>query len=264
MAKHTFVVLNKPGANGNIAANEVVKAKPDGHTLLWSPSSAYSSNHLMFKNTPYDPKRDLTLISTFNQYGFILLVSKDNPANSVAELTEQLKQKGGGNYGSSATSLLASAELYKLATGLKTQQVNYKTTPDAVRDLVGNQVDFVFADAAFAIAQAQTGRVKALAVTLQKRMTAAPSIPTMDEAGLKGYELNGWMGLAAPKQTPAAIVAKLSKWSEEIVAMPDMRKYTFESGSEPFFLPLDQLGAFQDAQIEKWRKIIADSGMAVE
>lgn len=264
LSKQTFVVLNKPGANGNIAANEVVRAKPDGHTLLWSPSSAYASNHLMYKATPYDPTRDLTLASTFNQYGFVLLVSKDNPANSVAELTAQLQKKGGGMYGSSATSLMASAELYKLAAGLKSQQVNYKTTPDAVRDLAGNQVDFVFADAAFAIAQVQAGRVKALAVTLQKRMTSAPEIPTMEEAGLKGYELNGWMGLAAPKATPSAIVLKLNKWAEQIISMPDVRKYILESGSEPYYLPLDQIGPYQAAQIEKWKKIIADSGIKVE
>jgi tripartite-type tricarboxylate transporter receptor subunit TctC len=261
LTKQSFIVVNKTGANGNIAANEVVTSKPDGYTLLWSPSSAYVSNHLMYKNTPYDPKRDLRLVSTISQYGFILLVNKDNPANTVAELTAQLKKKNGGMYGSSATSLMASAELYKLAAGLNAQQVNYKTTPDAVRDLVGNQVDFVFVDAAFGLAQIQTGRVKALGLTLQQRMSTARDIPTMQEAGLAGYELNGWMGLAAPSKTPDAVVTKLNALVQQIIAMPETKKFIEEAGMEPFFLPLDKIEAFQDAQIDKWRLIIEKSGI---
>lgn len=264
LTKQSFVVINKTGANGNIAANDVVKSKPDGYTLLWSPSSAFVSNHLLYKNTPYDPKRDLRLVSTAIQYGFVLLVNKDNPANSVGELTAQLKQKGGGMYGSSATSLMASAELYKLAAGIKSQQVNYKTTPDAVRDLVGHQIDFVFVDASFAVAQVQSGQVKALAITLEKRMRTASQIPTMEEAGLKGYELNGWMALAAPKQTPEAVVSKLNTWFEQIIALPETQKFVGDAGSEPFFIPPEKLDAFQDTQIEKWRTIVQKSGIEMQ
>lgn len=260
----TFIVVNKPGANGNIAATEVVKAQPDGYTLLWSPSSAYSSNHLMYKNTPYDPKRDLRLVTTFNRYGFVLLVNKDNPATSVKELTEHLRSKGGGLYGSSATSFMACAELYKLASGLATQQVNYKTTGDAVRDLVGNQVDYVFADAAFAIGQAQSGRVKMLAITLRERMTALPELPAMAESGLADYEMSGWIGLAAPRQTPEDIVRKLNGWAQQVLAMPDVRKSILDSSSEPLFLPLDEIESFQDSQIEKWRRLLADSKIEMQ
>ena len=264
LSKQAFIVVNKTGANGNIAANEVVKSKPDGYTLLWSPSSAYVSNHLLYKSTPYDPKADLQLVATASQYGFVLLVSKDNPANTVGELTDQLKKKGGGMYGSSATSLMASAELYKLAANLNSQQVNYKTTPDAVRDLVGGQVDFVFVDAAFAVAQIQAGRVKALGLTLQQRMSTATEIPTMQEAGLAGYELSGWMALAVPKKTPDAVVAKLNGWMRQIVDMPSTKKFITDSGSEPFSLPLEKLDAFQDGQIEKWRLIIQKSGIEMQ
>lgn len=260
----SFIVVNKPGANGNIAATEVVKAQPDGHTLLWSPSSAYSSNHLMYRNTPYDPKRDLRLVTTFNRYGFVLLVNKDNPAGSVQELTAQLRSKGGGLYGSSATSFMACAELYKLAAGLSTQQVNYKTTGDSVRDLIGNQVDYVFADAAFAIGQAQSGRVKMLAITLRERMGALPDLPTMAESGVADYEMSGWIGLAAPRRTPDEIVRKLNDWAQQVMAMPDVRKSILDSSSEPLFLPLGEIEAFQDSQIEKWRKLLADSRIEMQ
>jgi tripartite-type tricarboxylate transporter receptor subunit TctC len=255
----SFIVVNKPGASGNIAATEVVKAQPDGYTLLWSPSSAYSSNHLMYKNTPYDPKRDLRLVATYNRYGFVLLVNKDNPVTSVKELTEQLRKKGGGLYGSSATSFMACAELYKLATGLTTQQVNYKTTGDAVRDLIGAQVDYTFADAAFAIGQAQSGRVKMLAISLRGRLNTVPELPTMAESGLADYEMSGWIGLAAPRQTPEDIVARLNTLAQQVVAMPDVRKSILESSSEPMSLPLSEIEAFHDSQIEKWRKLLAES-----
>ncbi len=260
----SFIVVNKPGANGNIAANEVVKAQADGYTLLWSPSSAFSSNHLLYKNTPYDPKRDLTLVSVFTRYGFVLVVNKDNPAKSIGELTAQLKAKGGGMYGSSATSFMACAELYKLSAGLNTQQVNYKTTGDAVRDLAGQQVDYTFVDAAFAVAQSQAGRVKSLAVTLKDRMTNGPDIPTMAEAGLPDYEMSGWIGLAAPKLTPTAIVSQLNRWAGQVIAMPEVSKVILESSSEPFYLPLDQVEPFQDQQIEKWRKLIKDGKLEVQ
>jgi tripartite-type tricarboxylate transporter receptor subunit TctC len=264
LSNQPFVVLNKPGANGNLAANEVVKAKPDGYTLLWSPSSAYVSNHLVYKNTPYDPKQDLQLVSTFTQYGFVLLVPREVPANSVAELTEFLKKKNGGFYGASATSFTACAEMYKLAAGLKTQPVNYKTTGDAVRDLAGNRVDFAFADAAFALAQARGGQVKALAISLQKRISQAPALPTMDESGLAGYELNGWMGLAAPRATPPAVVLQLNRWVQQILAMPDIDKFIRDSGSEPFFVRLEDLARFQDVQIEKWRKLVATGAIKIQ
>ncbi len=264
LSNQPFVVLNKPGANGNMAAQEVVRAKPDGYTLLWSPSSGYVSNHLVYKNTPYDPKEDLQLVSTFTQYGFVLLVHKDTPANSVAELTEFLKKKNGGFYGTSATSFSACAEVYKLAAGLKTQPVNYKTTGDSIRDLAGKRIDFAFADAAFALAQAKSGQVKALAVSLQKRMSQAPGIATMEESGIPGYELNGWMGLAAPKATPAIIVLRLNRWVQQILAMPDIDKFIRDSGSEPFFVRPEEITRFQDAQIEKWRRLVATGAIAVQ
>ena len=264
LTKQVFIVVNKPGANGNIAANEVVRAQPDGHTLLWSPSSTYASNHLLYKNTPYDPKRDLTLVSVFTRYGFVLVVSKDNPVNSISELTARLKAKGGGMYGSSATSFMACAELYKLSAGLITQQVNYKTTGDAVRDLAGQQVDFTFVDAAFAVAQSQAGRVKSLAVTLKDRMTGGPEIPTMAESGLPDYEMSGWIGLAAPKQTPVAIVSQLNRWAGQVIAMQDVRKVILDSSSEPFYLPMEQVAPFQDEQIEKWRRLITDVRLEVQ
>ncbi len=264
LSGQTFVVINKVGANAIIAGNEVVKAKPDGYTLLFAASSNYASNHLMYKDHPYNPRTDLLLLSTVTQFGFILLVNKDNPVNSIAELIEQLKKKGGGMYGTSSTNMLAAAEMFKAATGTGTQQVLYKSTADSVRDLMSNQVDFVLVDAAYALAQAKLGHVKPLAVTQAKRSVLAPDIPTMSEAGLPGYEVNGWMALAAPAHTPQPIVDRLQEWMQKIVAMPETQSFILNLGFEPFYTPPSQLNAFRDDQIEKWKKLVEISKIQVQ
>ena len=130
LSGQTVLVINKSGANGIIAATEVARAKPDGYPLLWAASSSYASNQLVYKNMPYDPTKDLVLISTATRFGFMILVNDDNPATTLPELTAQLKQKGGGLYGASSTNMLAAAEMYKFSAGLDTQQVLYKSTAD--------------------------------------------------------------------------------------------------------------------------------------
>ena len=136
LSGQTFIIVNKVGANGIIAATEVARSKPDGYTLMWATSSAYVSNQLMYKSMTYDPLKDFVIISTVTQYGFILLVNADTPVSSVAELTAYLKKKGGGVYGATNTNMLAAIEMYKVSAGLgDTQQVRYKSAEQSVREL---------------------------------------------------------------------------------------------------------------------------------
>jgi tripartite-type tricarboxylate transporter receptor subunit TctC len=256
LSGQTVLVINKPGANGIIAATDVTRAKPDGYTLLWAASSSYTSNQLMYKSLPYDPKNDLALISTVTRFGFMILVSGDNTAKTLTELTAALRQKGGGMYGASSTNMLAAAELYKFYAGLDTQQVLYKSTADSIRDLNSNQIDFAVVDAAFALAQVKTSHVSPLAITLSKRSVLAPEVPTVEETGLKDYEVSGWMALAAPAATPEPVLRKIRSWMEQIMTMPETSRFILDLGFEPFHLPPDQLNAFQDAQIQKWRNLI--------
>ena len=264
LSGQTVLVINKPGANGIIAATEVARAKPDGYTLLWAASSSYASNQLMYKNIPYDPTKDLVLISTATQFGFMILVNDDDPARTLTELTAELKQKGGGMYGASSTNMLAAAEMYKFSAGLDTQQVLYKSTADSVRDLASRQIDFAVVDAAFALAQAKANHVRSLAITLPHRSALAPEVPTMEEAGLKDYEVSGWMALAAPVATPAPILGKVQAWMEQIMAMPETTKFILDLGFEPFYVPPAELKTFQDTQIEKWRRLIEISHVTIQ
>jgi tripartite-type tricarboxylate transporter receptor subunit TctC len=257
LSGQTFLVVNKVGANGIIAATEVARSKPDGYTLMWATSSAYVSNHLMYKNMTYDPLKDLVIISTVTQYGFILLVNVDTPVSSVAELTAYLRKKGGGVYGANNTNMLAAIEMYKASAGLgETQQVRYKSAEQSVRELSNNQVDFVIVDAAYALASAKQGRVKPLAVTQARRSLLAPEIPTMDEAGVKGYEVNGWMALSAPAGTPPDVVDKLRGWMAEVMAMPETSKFLVDLGYEPFTVKPQDLDAFRDSQVALWKKLV--------
>jgi tripartite-type tricarboxylate transporter receptor subunit TctC len=257
LSGQTVIVLNKAGANGNIAAQEVARAAPDGYTLMWAPSSVYSANMFLYKKLNYDARKDFTLISPGSQYGFVLAVNPKSPARTVAELTDLLKKKGDkAQYGSGSSTSMAVAELYKSMTGLETLNVPYKTMQDTARELGNGVLDFMFIDAPFGMGQLAGGQIRALAVTLPQRMPFAAEIPTMDEAGVKGYELTGWMALAAPAKTPPDIVAKLRGWMKQIVEEPETAKFLETAASVPFYLPPDKIDAYWDAQIDKWRKLI--------
>ncbi|OJY03346.1 MAG: hypothetical protein BGP04_16520 [Rhizobiales bacterium 62-17] len=257
LSGQTIVVLNKPGANGNIAAQEVARATPDGYTLMWAPSSVYSANMFLYKKLNYDARRDFTMISPGSQYGFLLAVNPKSAVKTVAELTDLLKKKGDkAQYGSGSSTGMAVGELYKSMVGLDTLNVPYKTTQDAARELGNGVLDFMFVDAPFGMGQIVGGQLKALAVTLPQRMSFAPDIPTMDEAGVKDYELTGWMALAAPAKTPKPIVDKLRGWMKQAVEEPDTAKFLATAASVPFTLAPDKIDAYWDGQIEKWRKLI--------
>lgn len=257
LSGQTVIVLNKIGANGNIAAQEVSRAAPDGYTLMWAPSSVYSSNMFLYKKLNYDARKDFVLVSTGSQYGFVLSVPPKSPASSVAELTALMKQKGDkAQYGSGSSTSMAVAELYKAMAGLDTLNVPYKTMQDTARELANGQLDFMFVDAVFGIGQMKSGMMKALAVTMPQRMPFAPEIPTMDEAGVKGYELTGWMALSAPAKTPPAVLAKLRGWMKTIVEEPEFGSFLETAASVPFHVPPEKLDAYWDEQIEKWRKLI--------
>lgn len=198
------------------------------------------------------------------QFGFVVAVNKKNPVSSINELTAQLRRRGGGMYGTSSTNMLAAAEMYKSAVGLDTQQVLYRSTADSTRDLMNGQLDFVIVDAAYGLARSQQGNVKLLALTQAKRSPLAPNLPTMDEAGLKGYEVNGWMALGAPAHTPPDVILTLHHWMQQIAGMPETQKFILNLGFEPFHLPLSELDGFRDDQIAKWKTLIEISHIQMQ
>ncbi|MBV9629145.1 MAG: tripartite tricarboxylate transporter substrate binding protein [Xanthobacteraceae bacterium] len=254
----TYVIENKVGASGNIAADAVAKAKPDGYTLMFSASASMGGNRFIYKNLPFDTVKDFDPITTFCQLGFALLVNPEKtPVNSVAELTALLKQKNGkATYGWAVTSALAASVLYTSVEDIPVVPVAYKTTAAAVSDLAAGQVDFVFADIMFATAQQKQGRVKILATSANRRAAMVPDIPTMEEAGVKAPDQTPWWAVWGPHGLPPEVISKLAKWINQITEMPDTREFLTSQGADPLPGSPEKTKEMLQRSIATWAKVV--------
>jgi tripartite-type tricarboxylate transporter receptor subunit TctC len=254
----TYVIENKVGASGNIAADAVAKAKPDGYTLMFSASASMGGNRFIYKNLPFDTVKDFDPITTFCQLGFALLVNPEKtPVNSVAELTALLKQKNGkATYGWAVTSGLAASVLYTSVEQISVVPVAYKTTAAAVSDLAAGQVDFVFADIMFATAQQKQGRVKILATSANRRAAMVPDVPTMEEAGVKAPDQTPWWAVWGPHGLPPEVVSKLAKWVNQITEMPDTKEFLTSQGADPLPGSPEKTKEMLQRSIATWAKVV--------
>jgi putative tricarboxylic transport membrane protein len=254
----TYVIENKVGASGNIAADAVAKAKPDGYTLMFSASASMGGNRFIYKNLPFDTVKDFDPITTFCQLGFALLVNPEKtPVNSVAELTALLKQKNGkATYGWAVTSALAASVLYTSVEEIPVVPVAYKTTAAAVSDLAAGQVDFVFADIMFATAQQKQGRVKILATSANRRAAMVPDIPTMEEAGVKAPDQTPWWAVWGPHGLPPQVISKLTNWINQITEMPDTKEFLTSQGADPLPGSPEKTKEMLQRSIATWAKVV--------
>ncbi|MDB5571355.1 MAG: tripartite tricarboxylate transporter substrate binding protein [Hyphomicrobiales bacterium] len=228
----TVIVENRPGAGGNIATQAVASGPADGTSLLFSTSNSLTGNFFLYEKLAFKLE-DFAPVATVAQTGFALAVPANGPA-SVADLTAAMKAKDGkGRYGAPTSSALASAELYLDMAGATATRVPYKSAPQALNDLIGGEIDFFFVDAITALGPARRGQIRLLAVTTPARLAAAPDLPSMDEAGVKGYDLAAWFGVFAPAATPKALRDKLTQWIVQAVSAPEMREFLLATGNEP-------------------------------
>lgn len=260
----TFVVENKPGAGGSIGAMEVVRAAPDGYTLLFASNSATASNVALLKSIPYDPARDLTLIAGVGEGALVLMVRADHPARSLDEFIEFARQrpsKLNGGYGSSS-SQISIAMLNKLA-GIDTVLVPYKGIPLAITDVFGGSIDFTFVDTNNAIAQAKGGKLRALAVTSPKRSSVTPDWPTLSER-VPAFNVTAWFALLGPARLPVEIVDRLNVAMNQLLGQSEVRSKLAASGIEPFVLERQRLAGFIPAEVAKWVRMAKDANIEPE
>ncbi|WP_236657791.1 tripartite tricarboxylate transporter substrate binding protein [Limnohabitans sp. TS-CS-82] len=252
------VIDNKPGAGGNLGAGEAARASADGYTLLMA-SPPLTINPALYKKLPYQPEQ-IAPLGLLGRVPNVLLVNPASGIQSVADLSARIKARPGQlNYASNGqgTSLHLSAELYKSKNGLFITHIPYRGAAAAITALMANEVDMMFDNLPSALGQIQAGRLKALAVTTPQRSSVLPQVPTMAEAGIAGYQVSAWFGLAAPAGMPAAVQARIEQALERIAKQPEVMAALQKQGAEPSWLDSKGLAGFMQADTAQW-KTVAD------
>ena len=259
-----MIVDNKPGAAGAVGAAFVAKAKPDGYTLFGGTISTHAINASLYKNLPYDPVKDFEPISLVAFLPNVLIVDPNLGVNSVAELIALLKRDPGKRTFASSgagTSTHLAGELLADMIGVKLTHVPYKGTPPAMLDVSSGQVTFMFDQITAALPLAQGGKLKLLAVTTAQRMPLAPQLPTMQEAGVKGFEMASWQAVYAPRGLPVPVAQRLASEIAAILQMPEVKsKLTDQLGMEVVAGSPAQLAALMQTEIPRWGELVKKSG----
>jgi tripartite-type tricarboxylate transporter receptor subunit TctC len=261
----TVIVENRPGAGGNIAADYVAKSPADGNTLLVSFNS-FSINASLYKNLPFDPRKDFTPVSMLASVPSVLVTRKNFPANDMAELIK-LAKANPGKYtmalGGIGSSLHMAGERMKMMAGLNIINVPYKGTTPAVTDLLGGQVDMMFGSTLNVIPHVKSGALKAMGVTSNKPLESLPGVPPIS-ATIKGFESNAWFALFGPANLPADTLAKLNAAARAAVAAPDFRRLLERESASAVSSTPDELKKFVNEDIDRYAEVVKFTGATVE
>jgi len=263
----SVVIDNRSGAGGTIAGEMAARAAPDGYTLMMGTIAATATNVSLVRKLPYDPVRDFAPITLVAEQPLMLMVHPAVPARSVEELIQLARAKPGLLTFASAgngTGGHLSAELFRMMTGVDIVHVPYKGIAPALTDTISGQVTMSFSSLISGAPHVKVGRLRALAVTSVRRSAAMPELPTMAEAGVKGYVSSTWYGLLAPRGTPRAIVLRLNNEVVALLKRSDVRERLLADGAEPVGNTPEEFGAFIKAEIERWAKVIRAAGIRAD
>ncbi|PHY07988.1 MAG: hypothetical protein CK528_01205 [Alcaligenaceae bacterium] len=261
------VVDNKPGAGGNIGVEAVVRAAPDGYTLLLAFPGPIVVNPSLYKNLTYDPVRDLVPVSLLTSYPLLLAVNAQVPVKTLTEFIALAKQKTGGlSYGSAGNASTAhlAMELLMRQADIQMVHVPYKGAAPAMTDLIGGRLAVVFDSMTLVMPQVEAGKIRALAISSKVRSPAAPDLPTVAESGLSNFVVEGWYGVLAPTGTPDAIVNRLSKEFTAIVNDSEVKKDFLKRGLEPLGKDAAFFGQVIKAERLMWHRVVTESNIKID
>ena len=259
-----MVVESRAGAGGNIGTASVAKSAPDGYTVLLT-SSAYAVNVSLSADPGYNPDRDFLPAVVICKQANLIFVHPSLPAKNLAEFIELAKRQPGKlTFGSGGATTLVAAEQFAEKAGIKMTHVPYKSNPLALNDLLGGQIDMLITDTATGLPQIKAGKVRALGVTTRTRSSLTPDVPTLQEGGLKDYELTFWFAAYSPAGTPPAITQKLNELFVKAAKMPASEAFHKSVGTEAITTTPEGLVKFQVAEAQKWKQMIKRAGIQPE
>jgi tripartite-type tricarboxylate transporter receptor subunit TctC len=261
-----FVVENRPGGGGVLAASAVARAAPDGYTIMMASSTVLAINVTVRKNLPYDPRKELAPIALLARVPFVLVVNPSLPIQSVADLVKLAKEKPGQlSYGTPGPGTFhhLNAEMFKGIFGLDLVHIPYKGSAPALNDLVGGHIQMMFCDVPPAMALIEAGKIRALGVTTKERVPAVPNIPPLAEVGVPGYDTASWHTVTTTANVPKPIVDKLYANIREIMSDASVTEALIKDGALPQVSPSpDEMKRFVESEIVRWGKVIEQAGLA--
>jgi putative tricarboxylic transport membrane protein len=263
--KQTVIVENRPGANGALAALYVARSAPDGYTLLMGTNSPLSAAPFLMKYAGYDPDKDFTPVTRVGSFTLMLVVNPTVPARTVKELIDYAKANPGKlSFASANTSGIVAGETLKQWAEIDMLHVPYKSSPPAIQDVLAGRVSMMFTDLTIGLPHVKSGALHALAVTRLQRSPLFPELPTLDEAGVKGFDMDSWAGIVAPAHTPPEVVTRLNGELRTIIDSQSVKKTLGNVGFEAFSSSPAELKDFMKVQLGKWRTMVAAAGIQPE
>ena len=258
----TVVIDNKPGAEGQIAAQSAAAAAPDGYTLFFTTQTTQAINPHVYKSLAYDPVKSFAPIAGITLGAQIVMVRNDLPAKTIQEFVALAKaQPGKLSFGSGNGSSRGGAELFRIMTRTDLLGVPYKTQPQAITDLLGGRIDIIFSDFTVGLPPVLDGRARGLAVTSKQRIPGLEQFPTVDESGVPGFEMWAWTAMYAPAGTPKPIIDKLNELVRQAARSPAYLNLLKANYGVSFVGSPEELAAFQAAETKKWAEIVSIAGM---
>jgi tripartite-type tricarboxylate transporter receptor subunit TctC len=263
--KQAVVVENKAGASGMPAAQAAARAPADGYTVLITTNTTHAANEHLYKKLPYDPVKDFAPVTGLGKGGQVLVVNVSSPYKSVADLLAAARKSPGKiTFGSGSSSSRIAGELFQQMSGTQLLHVPYKSNPLAINDLLGGTIDLMITDTSTGVPQIKGGKLRALGVSTTKRLPMLPDVPTIDEAGIKGYDMGYWFAAYVPAGTPAPVVQRLNELLAGGTKTAAAKAFFETSGGEPFTTTPDELAKFQQQEAAKWGKVIKTAGIEPE